>query len=470
MSKNVKAKILEQRKLLLSIVKDYIDKNLDPRKRNILNPQNDNFEEVPSIKEIIQELNVSENDYYKALSTSDDSDFQIHMKRPPNSCFVNNYFDEDLMAWKANIDIQPVFNHYKAVTYMCAYFSKSEDETSEAMKQAANEAFNSNKTNIEHMRSVAQAYANKRECSVREAVYILMPELWLRKTCPGVIFANSNLPENRFRICRSKEEIDELPEDSTDIFKRNMVDRYIDRPNRTFLKGKYRVLDDFCYAEFLAHYYLLPKKSDDSINDSQPIVLQESLSEENQTTCNYPATLPLMNSKEKLKCRLVKAISRYYLPNRHKDPEKYAHHILFMFSPFRNEEVLKSSNTGTYSEKLQEPGILDIVNQNKQIFEPYGDLVDSALLNLHTNLTPNHDSFANQENDEVEDIIDAANTLLNPEDPSDDAVIFDDACVPSTAAPVVIRDDELNEKIRSLNQKQREYFELIFDWAKRFVK
>ena len=32
---------------------------------------------------------------------------------------------------------------------MCAYFSKSEDETSEAMKQAAKGAFNSNKTNIE---------------------------------------------------------------------------------------------------------------------------------------------------------------------------------------------------------------------------------------------------------------------------------------------------------------------------------
>ena len=39
------------------------------------------------------------------------------------------------MAWQANIDIQPVFDHYKAVTlYMCEYFSKSEDETSEAMK------------------------------------------------------------------------------------------------------------------------------------------------------------------------------------------------------------------------------------------------------------------------------------------------------------------------------------------------
>ena len=65
-----------------------------------------------------------------------------------------------------------------------------------------------------------------------------MPELWLRKTFPGVVFANSNLPENRYIIFRSKEAIDKLPEDSIDIFKRNMVDRYLDRHKHTFSKGK----------------------------------------------------------------------------------------------------------------------------------------------------------------------------------------------------------------------------------------
>ena len=55
---------------------------------------------------------------------STDSDFQVHFKRQTNSCFVNNYFAESLLAWQANIDIQPVINHYKAVAYMCAYFFK----------------------------------------------------------------------------------------------------------------------------------------------------------------------------------------------------------------------------------------------------------------------------------------------------------------------------------------------------------
>ena len=99
MPEDQKVQILQQRSMLLDKVPSYINTNLDPKKRNILNPP---------IKDILQELEISEHDYYKALSTSSDNDFQIHLKRPPNSCFVNNYFDEGLSAWKANIDIQPV--------------------------------------------------------------------------------------------------------------------------------------------------------------------------------------------------------------------------------------------------------------------------------------------------------------------------------------------------------------------------
>ena len=43
---------------------------------------------------------------------------------------------DGLIAWEGNMDIQPVFNHYKAVAYMCAYLPKSESECSVAMKQA----------------------------------------------------------------------------------------------------------------------------------------------------------------------------------------------------------------------------------------------------------------------------------------------------------------------------------------------
>ena len=44
---------------------------------------------------------------------------------------------------------------------MCAYFSKAEDETSEATKQAAKEASVSGKLNFAKMRAVARTYSTK---------------------------------------------------------------------------------------------------------------------------------------------------------------------------------------------------------------------------------------------------------------------------------------------------------------------
>ena len=132
--------IFQKRETLLSKVKAFINENLNPRKCNLFDPDKDNYNPPSSITDILTGLDISESDYYEALAISSDDDFQVHLERPPNSCFINNYFEEGLSAWEANIDIQPVFNHYKAVTYMCAYFSKCEDEASVAMKQAAKEA------------------------------------------------------------------------------------------------------------------------------------------------------------------------------------------------------------------------------------------------------------------------------------------------------------------------------------------
>ena len=185
---------------------------------------------------------------------SPNEDFEIHYRRPPNSCFVNNYFAVGLMAWKANLDIQPVFNYHKAVSYMCSYFSKTETESSVAMKKAAEE---SKDLNFEdRMRKLALAFLSHRQCSLQEAVYQVLPELWLRKCYPGIVFANTSLPEKRYRICKSEAELEELPPDSTDVFKRNNLDRYMDRPNVVFKDGKYSMLDRLCYGEFLAYYVL----------------------------------------------------------------------------------------------------------------------------------------------------------------------------------------------------------------------
>ena len=181
------------------------------------------------------------------------------------------------------------------------------------------------------MRSVASAYLNKRKCSIQECVYHVLPGQWLRRTFPGVIFSNSNLPEKRFRIFLSKNEIMDFPEHSKDIFKRNMIDRYIDRPKIASFGGKHSILDSFCYAEFLRFYYVA-SNTKSTENEYQPEELSNELIEYIHNIDHiYPKVIPLMSSREKLKCQKVPYVLQFYVPDQLTQPEEYAHHMLFMY-------------------------------------------------------------------------------------------------------------------------------------------
>ena len=65
------------------------------------------------------------------------------------------------------------------------------------MKQAAKEAFENNMHHHDTMKTIAKAYLSNRECSVQEAVYLILTEFKLRRILPAVYFVNSNLPEER---------------------------------------------------------------------------------------------------------------------------------------------------------------------------------------------------------------------------------------------------------------------------------
>ena len=156
---------------------------------------------------------------------------------------------------------------------MCSYFSKTETESSLAMKKVAEESKNLNLSFHERMKKQALDFLSHRQCSLQE-VFQLMPELWLRKTFPLSVFANTNLSEKRYRICKSQEDINKLPEDSVEVFKHNMLDRYMDRLDENQKAGNYIAVANICYAEFLAYYVLDTIPKIDVTNHTQPDILQ----------------------------------------------------------------------------------------------------------------------------------------------------------------------------------------------------
>jgi len=50
--------------------------------------------------------------------------------------------------------------------------------------------------------------------------------VWLRKIFPGTVFVSTDLPEKRVCVTKSTQELDDLHDDSTDIFKANIIERY----------------------------------------------------------------------------------------------------------------------------------------------------------------------------------------------------------------------------------------------------
>ena len=52
-------------------------------KVNVIDPTKDNFTTPLSVKKVLHELEVSRDDYYRALSISKDEDLKLNLKRKP---------------------------------------------------------------------------------------------------------------------------------------------------------------------------------------------------------------------------------------------------------------------------------------------------------------------------------------------------------------------------------------------------
>ena len=181
------------------------------------------------------------------------------------------------------------------------------------------------------METVVHTYLWKREFSLQEPVYQVMPELWLRKIFPGVLYAISDIPEKRVGMILRRKEIFELPKYNAGIHKRNMVNKYMITPNDSIFQHHF-------YALFIKRHQLQPKPIK---NDWQLEVLDDKRFEVNHFTTDSYLDVSILSSGEILHYRKVELLLWYHESNKFKDPEGYVHHLLFMFYPFRNECELR---------------------------------------------------------------------------------------------------------------------------------
>ena len=168
-------------------------------------------------------------------------------------------------------------------------------------------------------------------------MYLCLQELWFRKCFSRVTFINTSLCNDIIRILKSETELDELDDDTTDVFKAGIIEKDCQR-----VSGSDNTVKNICLAEFAAWY---TTKTIDQ-NDYQPSQLPENASFEMSSplpfTREYIYIYIYIQSVpwELIEKRICWLVLRYYLPNKALNSVKYAHSLLILFFLFSSESQL----------------------------------------------------------------------------------------------------------------------------------
>ena len=160
---------------------------------------------------------------------------------------------------------------------------------------------------------------------------------------------------------------------------------------------------------------------------------------------SLPKRIHLPKLSEVMVRRDTRLVLRYYKPNKDLYPERYAHHMLMLSYPFRQENDLILS-------MLADDAVLATVNANKIIFELSGELIDMYWVHIQNHANIERRIYDDDDNDD---------TNVNDNDNNDgtNAVNDDDtnACQQFsgiTASTLIVSDDEISKMVCSLNRKR----------------
>ncbi len=419
------------------------------------------------LEEILAEMSSSIEEY-EAASQVLTKRKTVVLKRSTSDCWVNNYNKDLLRIHNANMDIQYIDNPYQCIMYIVNYISKAETELGEFLKEASKQAKDGNKTILEEMRSVSQAYFENREVSAQEAVSRAC-SLPMKAFSREVVFVPTS--ENSTRMSLPLQQLKRKAKEDTDdenVWMTNIVERYLARP-----EGEQ--FEKMCLATFASEYRVLYTCSKKSLDSGKAYALKNDLGYIQKRTRSKPAVI------------------RYPRFSRDKNPEKFHCTILTLYLPHRNKDQLKPTGFDTYESFFLQGSIRlhhdsgitavrSIVQNNRSHFEKDVDAIDHALDELQQN-GPAEDAWgriaAETERERLEaeaerhesTLQDDDEELFLPELPDLQAQsVIQDAGNPASSAyppkeTEVQQREELKKVLQSLNTMQRGVFNTIRQWC-----
>ena len=247
------------------------------------------------------------------------------------------------------MDIQYVTGPWACAMYILSYISKGERQMGKLLKEASKEC-GTDVSIRKQMKKVGNVFFSHLEVNAQEADYRLL-SIPLKKSSRQTAFVNTGMPETRIHILKPKRDLEDLPDESEDIFQPNILDRYIARP-----KSK----EGTCLADFAT------KSSDD-------------LQEEPETSGKK---IRLLNKLGSIKKRKVTVIIRTPRFSKIKAPEKFYHSALMLYLPWRNKQKDLLAGHDSYVYHFEDAR--DPINHNIAAYEMNSDELDNELEKLNS--------------------------------------------------------------------------------------
>ena len=414
------------------------------------------------------------DDYIKCIRSSLKAP-KVFLKRKTKDMRINLFNEGILLAWKANLDIQIVLEPYGCASYIVGYISKSQRGMSAQLDAAAKEARKGNLDLKKQVRHIGNVFSNCVEVSAQEAVYLDL-QMPLTKCTRDIVFVNTSVPEERIFLLKPKAALDELPAESTNVESDNVIQRYSKRPKQ---------LSKFCLADYVSKVDIIypkgnkfPEKVNDKNDDDRCDSSSSNESEDSLDDDNSQISDLLYKTKNgtKYKKRKVPRIIRYVKYNKKKDPENYFREQLMLFVPWRNEQRDLLGSFDTYEAHYNSVQTSLIPKRNE--YEHHIEELELARQMMedeqreYDQTAPN----AEQENREAEEEGSKESEQFVYFNPSrvvehrhyDIGIELQSTCSvpPVETTGILLPDEEYLALLRSLNLRQREFFNHIVHWIK----
>ena len=419
-------------------------------------------------------LRMNEENYLRAVRSSITSP-KVFLKRSTEEIRINSYMQSMIHAWGANHDLQFVLDPYACAVYIVSYVSKSQRGMSALMDRTCKEARNGNKDLKEQVRHIGNAFLNSVEVSAQEAAYLLL-QMPLTSASREVVFINTSHPDERTFLLKSKDSLEKLPENSTDIQASNVIKRYCQRP---------KMLQKWCLADYVSLLNIdYPKDSnedtfeqcsEDNKNLNDP---ESDICESDSDTSESAQTFKKIEFKSGMTItrRKTPRVIRYVRFNKENDPENFYRERLLLFLPWKNEILDLKKHHDTYRDAYF--ASRHIVDPKAQNYEKNAEVLQQAMKDAET---ANYDAFdelapgtqQTEREDAAEGQVESENhSFFRPsiEQHSYCDIGIDLGLSSKTAEveqhAIRLPEREYHQLIQTLNRKQLEIYTHIVKWIK----